>query len=183
MPNHMMVDLETLDTSPRSLILQVGLVVFDPDDDQRSFISRSWNVDLGSCHVLGGTYSESTLLWWLTNTEEARRSVAQGPRAPITTVLQELGQTYRSNGCQAVWSHGATFDIPILAYYYDRLKAPLPWKFWAARDTRTLFALAKDLAGHDIEKRTVAHTAEADARAQAEDVQAALKALRERTLG
>ena len=47
-------------------------------------------------------------------------------------------------GCDAFWSHGATFDLVIIENIYRQLGKPLPWNFWQLRDTRTLFDLGYD---------------------------------------
>jgi hypothetical protein len=53
-----------------------------------------------------------------------------------------------------------------------------PWPYSACRDTRTLFDMAERLAGWKRDTSApIAHTAQADAVAQAKDVQAAWAAL------
>lgn len=44
-----------------------------------------------------------------------------------------------------IWSHGASFDPPILAAAYEAVGLPIPWHYRAPRDTRTAF----DMAGID----------------------------------
>ena len=44
-----------------------------------------------------------------------------------------------------IWSHGASFDPPILGAAYAAVGLPVPWHYRAPRDTRTLF----DIAGID----------------------------------
>ena len=44
-------------------------------------------------------------------------------------------------GCDAYWSHGATFDLVIIENLYRQLGRPVPWNYWQLRDTRTLFDL------------------------------------------
>ena len=45
-------------------------------------------------------------------------------------------------GSEQIWSNGATFDIPILQEAYTACGIECPWKFWKARDTRTIYELA-----------------------------------------
>jgi exodeoxyribonuclease VIII len=47
-------------------------------------------------------------------------------------------------GCDAFWSHGATFDLVIIENLYRQLGKNLPWQYWQLRDTRTLFDLGFD---------------------------------------
>lgn len=41
-----------------------------------------------------------------------------------------------------IWSHGASFDPPILAAAYEAVGLPVPWHYRAPRDTRTAFDMA-----------------------------------------
>lgn len=70
------------------------------------------------------------------------------------------------NMCEdySVWSHGASFDIPLLDVAARRVNTVLPWRHLNVRDTRTLVALYPNV------KRvipTLKHCAKADAIAQA----------------
>ena len=56
----------------------------------------------------------------------------------VTRVNRE--ETGNSNAC--IWSHGASFDPPILAAAYEAVGLPVPWHYRAPRDTRTLFDVA-----------------------------------------
>jgi hypothetical protein len=173
--NHMMIDLETLATTPRAALLQAGWAVFDPEGEDIVF-SEQFNVNIDSCVAFEGEIADATIRWWLTQSPQARSSVAT-TGARVTDVMRDLVVSYRHYNCKALWSHGAVFDTPIVDHYIRRglLEEP-PWKFWEIRDTRTLFWLAS-LAGWRQEKRETAHTAETDARIQATDVQSAFRQL------
>jgi hypothetical protein len=53
------------------------------------------------------------------------------------------------SAADVVWAQGANFDFPILEALYDRFEVPVPWKFWVARDTRSVYHEAEVLAGWD----------------------------------
>jgi hypothetical protein len=179
---HMMIDIETLGKYNRAVVMQVGVAVFDPgavDTVGRWYTGDEaweWNVDIDSCLKLGGRVDDSTVRWWLRESPEARASVAFMGQS-IRTVLDQTGFRHRWDKCERVWCHGATFDVPILEHYYRECGVTPPWKYHEVRDTRTLFELAEQ-AGWVREKRETAHTARADAWAQAQDVQLALAHLR-----
>jgi hypothetical protein len=177
-----MLDLETLSTSSRAAILQAGWVVFDPDATAEVSLRREVNVDVDSCLRLGGEVSDGTIRWWLSDrTSAAAKMSVSAPGVSVESMLTALTVDYQQFNCKAVWSHGATFDIPILQHYYERVSthAETPWKFWDARDTRTLQALAARL-GFTKPKGETAHSALADALAQAYDTQAAWRWITER---
>jgi hypothetical protein len=178
MTKHMMIDLETFGVGERAAIVQMGVCVFDPRPGPPSVVwTRQWNIHLKSSIALGGEIDEDALMWWMKQSEEARMSVS-APNLGILEAISNLKGLYHIHGCEAVWSHGSCFDIAILNGYYRRAGMESPWPYHAVRDTRTLY----DLADYRP-SRVVAHTAMADAVAQARDVQAAyeLLAMRERS--
>lgn len=179
---HMMIDIETLSTASNAAIIQLGAVVFETAsmDDPRvaEFPEfQQWNVSVDSCLELGGRVDGSTLDWWLGQSDAARRSVTATPKVSIGIVLSALSVIYSRSGAQRVWSHGASFDVPILDHYYRAAGQRTPWNFWDIRDTRTLYEAAEGL-GWVREKRDTAHTAMADAMAQAGDVLSAMRFMR-----
>ena len=178
---HHMLDLETLGTAPNSAILQIGLARFDPagsgiDDTFERTIS------LDSCLQAGLKIDGDTFAWWLTQSEAARRAVIYNPQ-PLTRALIDLtawlGYINFQQPENVIWSHGAAFDVPILASAYRACGYKEPWDHRLVRDTRTLFWLAEQ-RGWEKPKRETAHTALADAVAQAEDVQSACRYLEDR---
>jgi DNA polymerase III epsilon subunit-like protein len=145
---HLMIDLETMSTDPNAAITQIGAVAFDPS---RGPLAASFDrhVCLESCIRAGMKIDGGTICWWLTQAEGARSGFTHGQRSAqaIDTALSELATwvdlTFGAGGPEGVWSHGATFDLPILASAFSRvLGRAVPWRYTADRDTRTLFALA-----------------------------------------
>lgn len=163
----LMIDLETMGTAPGCALVSIGAVRFDREGGPLGpDFYRVINLD--SCAAVGLGTDMSTIRWWMRHAEawpDPLRAV------PLPVALVDL-QRFIGEDKPCVWSHGAGFDLPILAAAYRACKLPLPWSYRAPRDTRTLF----DLAG--VEYRTEAHHALEDARAQARAVQEALGKLR-----
>lgn len=175
MPLALMIDLETCATTPRAAILQAGWCVFDPlGEPGTTVMGAQMNVDTDSCSRWGGQFSNQTIRWWLRQSSQARGSVANEGHEEhdIEAVLKQVAADFRQHGCLEVWSHGKEFDVKIVEHYMVACGIQPPWKFWDIMDTRTLFRTAERL-GWQRPKRETAHTAMADAIAQAEDVQAA----------
>lgn len=170
MSDHMMLDLETLSTSNRAALLQVGIAVFDPLGDCVTH-SCEWNVDVSSCVAMGGEVDDGAIRFWLLQPDAARRVVAADPVMTISHVLADMERWY--HGCTAAWSNGAAFDLSIMEFYFRAQSIRCPWSHRAQRDTRTLWALARDMGWQRPERGPTAHTAMADAVAQALDVQSA----------
>lgn len=176
---HIMIDIETLGTTPGSAILSIGAVSFDPHTGaigtrQKQFYTR---IDPDSCLGEGLTIQMSTVKWWMTEVSYDARMEAFGLGGePLREALCSLKNFYTMSCPEAkyTWCHGATFDVPLLQVAFDRCKIAAPWKFWDIRDTRTLY----DLAGITATKPVGEHNALIDAIAQAKDVICAYAALR-----
>jgi len=180
---HMMIDGETFATSPDAALIQLGAAAFRLDEtgvpEERRFHA---NVTLQSAVLVGARIDftkKGTVDWWKDQSTEARASVC-GPAVSLQTALEELSLFFHRHGCAEVWSHGACFDIPIVDWSYRACGMTAPWRYTKARDTRTLFWIATALAGWEKPERVVDHVAVLDAVAQAEDVQEAIRALRDK---
>ena len=160
MAQHLMVDLETLDTKTSATILTLGAVRFDPftNAPMKELYLR---VDIDSQDKLGCTVSDDTLQWWSQqNTDVKEEAFNPLNRIPIHEVINQFHAL--AWGCSHFWSHGATFDLMILQNIYEKLGRAYPWNFWEMRDTRTLF----ELADPDMPKDAL-HNALEDAKRQA----------------
>lgn len=175
--SHLMIDLETMGTTVGAPIVQIGACEFQP-----------------STGVVGATFSAhvllegqpgidgSTVLWWLKQSQEARGALLRGQDAAPTLkgALLDLGtwcnRVFRGQP-EGVWSHGATFDIPMLEHAFKSHGLEAPWRYYTARDTRTLFWLA----GTSVDRSGgVHHSAVDDAVAQARAVGQAMQSLGKR---
>jgi|TARA_R110002110_G_scaffold241177_1_gene457460 hypothetical protein len=164
---HVMIDLETLDTEPSTVVLSVGLVEFSPETgDVDKIGGRLWFPKLGDQLAAGRTVSESTLLWWLKQGDEARKEIYGAKRQASAEVLDEIrAQLNWYPQPTYVWGNGSIFDIAILEHWMEYTR--IPWKYYNVRDTRTLWHV------HPYNKEAkgeTAHTALDDAIAQAERV-------------
>lgn len=180
---HMMVDIETLGSGYDAAIVQVGIVVFDPFDATRdSFPGVRWNVGLHSA-MAHGAVDASTILWWLEQSEEARRNVFFGDGHNLGFVLERLEAFWQRYACTALWANGATFDPVILATAYRKLNKNLPWSHRDVRDMRTLMWMTPVAAKRAYDRwdqtqpQSVRHDALDDARRQVAVVQECLHEL------
>jgi DNA polymerase III epsilon subunit-like protein len=175
----LMIDLETLDVTPTASILTIGAVRFDPfgDDVNEPKCDKFYvTVDLDSCDRLGLTVSDSTLEWWASQSKEAQ-AAAFDPTGRID-IVDAFTQLYKfSWGAKRVWSHGASFDVPICENVYRKIQKAIPWQFWEVRCTRTLF----DLGINPNRPPVLKHHALEDAWNQAVGVQNVFKTLRSST--
>lgn len=144
----LMIDLETLDTSPTATILTIGAVRFDPfnNDVSNPACKKLYlKVDIESCEHVGGTTSESVLEWWAFQSTEAQDE-AFSSRGRVS-IEEAINRLYKfAWGAKRVWSHGAAFDIPICEFYFQKVGRAIPWKYYEVRCTRTLFDIGVDPA-------------------------------------
>lgn len=149
---HLMIDLETLSTATDAAIAQIGLSPFWIDGDGPLGEGLHINVDPQSCINAGLRIDWSTTHWWLMQEQAAREALPRpGEGLALSQALDQVdayiaglkaGPLWSEGQQLHVWSNGATFDIPILSYAYTRMGRREPWKYSAARDTRTLAMLA-----------------------------------------
>lgn len=164
------LDLETLGTGANAAIASIGACRFDPHSPAIDNVFHV-HVSLENCQRHGLAFDASTLLWWLGQDEDARRSLIAGQEhaAPLITALDLLAAFIADTGEDAdLWVNGASFDLPILANAYRVAGMPLPWKFWAERDLRTLKNLHR---GAPIPRDGIHHNALHDAIHQARLIQ------------
>lgn len=164
---HFMVDLETLGTTPGSVILSIGAVEFSRAGLGSEFYTVL-NTEDCMDHYLA--QEEGTKKWWGEQSHEARQ-VLRDAADVKTSVPLKLGLTKFSEflGKQkrqiAVWGNGADFDNALLAVAYKMADIPMPWEFWNNRCYRTLKNL---VPGPKLTRTGVYHNALDDAKSQAQ---------------
>lgn len=142
MAKHLMVDLETMAVSPRSVVLSLGAVHFNPYGNGYSD-KLYMRINIDDQDALGREIDPNTLDWWAKQ-DKAVMEEAFSPedRVPLKEAMDRFHKF--AWGCDAFWAHGSIFDIAILEDLYKQLEKPVPWQFWQIRDTRTLFDLGWD---------------------------------------
>jgi DNA polymerase III alpha subunit (gram-positive type) len=145
-----MLDIETLSTRCHATIIAIGAIKFNRYDaiDHYENIDKKdvfyAKIDIDSCKNVDMHIDEKTVDWWNKQDEKIVSEIFSEPREELKKVLLQFRKWFGNS--QQIWSHGATFDMPILSEAYARNGLECPWKFWNARDTRTLF----DISGVDI---------------------------------
>jgi hypothetical protein len=177
MYNAIMLDLETFGTRPNAAIVQLGIQPFNSltgEFDRKD--GRKWDVALDSCLDAGGSVDQSTISWWVRNSAK----MPTGDGVYIGPVLEEVTRWLLASMPKkfTVWSQGANFDIPIVDGYYGRLKLRSAWNPTAARDTRTVYELARE-RGWEKAPGETSHDALEDCWKQIEDLSDALKVIRQ----
>lgn len=139
MSTHIMLDLETMGTTPDAAIAAIGAAALRDTDLQ---VADSFYVvtDLQSAAAQGGALCADTVRWWLAQADAARLEIA-GPGMHISVALQALTHWMRKMGPPEellVWGNGGDFDPVILGGAYRRAGLPQPWGAYNSRCYRTL---------------------------------------------
>jgi hypothetical protein len=163
---HLMIDTETLGQRPGAALLALAVQPFGPRGLDDGGLEWLVSPDSAAAH---GHVDPDTVAW---HEGDARRAevLARARREGVSLneALRGLVKTVNELGGPKVWvwTRGPDFDVGmILRPAFDAVGLAPPWDFWRVRDVRTL-PLPRQPRG------TVAHTALADARAQARRVAA-----------
>lgn len=178
--DHVMVDLETLDSRETAVILSIGAVRFSLDPPELITPEFLGLIDAEDCQRYGLTIGANTVRWWMGQSEEARKALYQvkAPYADLTlhpalleVALKVFNQFILDVPDTKVWGNGATFDNMILRNAFRACEIKPAWSYrndLCYRTMKTMFPTSVPL----IEKNPaqpsgVPHNALDDARRQA----------------
>lgn len=178
---HVQVDIETLGIKPGSVVASIGAVCFDPfagvqtakDLKKHSF---KITIDIRDAIDRGLEVDGDTILWWMTQTEEARQATFFDKSTRVTTAeaIQKFSEWYRSMEQEKhnfVWGNGPNFDMVLLECVCDKLLVKYPWKFNKIRCFRT-FKSTNRYNADLVPANALTHDCLADAVHQAQIMQA-----------
>ena len=183
--SHVMIDLETLGTGYDAAIVAIGAVQFDPHAPEGTLGPTFYERITVNSALAAGTLDASTLLWWMEQSDAARRSTFSGPAKPLLTVLAEFnrfivlvaGMSNVTSEHVHVWGNGATFDNVVLRSAFRAAKLIPTWGFRFDRCYRTLANLLPAARRPPFVNYGVPHNALDDAIAQARHLQKVYAAL------
>ena len=169
--NNIMLDLETLGTSPGCIILSIGAVFFDKTGLGQEFYQT---IDVQTSIDAGLTMSGDTFKWWMGQPGAARKALFEDNKR-AEAVLLNLMNWLKQHGdpdTVKVWGNGSDFDNAILAKAYQLvLNQEQPWKFWNNRCYRTVCDVLND---KQRKQEGVHHHALDDAKSQAQHLRGLL---------
>ena len=165
-----MLDIETLATSPDAVVLTFGAIKFDPFNPSIQMSDGIYfRINVDEQIDLGRRVDEGTVAWWGTQSAEVREeALGETDRASLEDFTKALNKFVV--GATRIWAQGPVFDIVILENLYRQIGKPAPWQYYAIRDSRTLLKAL----GDDRKGGALLHNALADAVSQAEAVQSAV---------
>ena len=107
---NIMLDLETLSTNTNAVILSIGMAAFTIE--KGIFDTFYVNLDIDNQITNGGHISADTLIWWMKQTDDARKIFGEKKVSPYDAVTLikrwffKLMEEQQFHGMQ-IWGNGA----------------------------------------------------------------------------
>jgi len=139
-----MLDLETLGQKPGSVIFSIGACRFDEKgvDEEGAFYTK---ISPQSCVDAGLTLDVSTVVWWMGQSDDARKELIAaekgGPslREALVEFTKWLAPNASAVNNTCIWGNGSDFDNTMLVAAYQAVgDVPIPWRFFNNRCYRTM---------------------------------------------
>lgn len=142
MTNHIMLDLETLGTTPNAAIISIGACKFNPWADGGIDDRFHAHITFESAMKYGRA-DPDTILWWMNTGPHAREAMlaAQDNAVELDEALSVFADWFGSEPL-LVWGNGAAFDNVILRNAFKATGIECPWGYGYDRCFRTLKNLA-----------------------------------------
>jgi len=156
-------DIETLGTTPNSIIMSVGAVRVDID---RGAIYDPFylTIDAVDSKKHGMIAEAKTIDWWSKQRPEVMRALRKDA-IPLKDAMEQVREYFSKRKNEPVWAWGAHFDCPILEW---SLKAAgheqTPWHYGNVNCMRTIANVFGETISRDKEQH---HNALQDAKDQA----------------
>lgn len=133
-----MIDIETLDNVPSAVILSIAAVEFDPDTGETGD-SFHQKIDVDDQFRSSRSISQSTLFWWLEQSDKAQKSITKGVRYSLYDCLDNFSGWLKGKENCFIWANSPSFDIIILEHAWEEsFIGKLFPKHWLQRDVRTI---------------------------------------------
>ncbi len=183
-----MMDLETLDLSPRSVVTQCAFIATSIDDPETEMRRVDQYLPVQPQIALGRVMSFDTVLWWMKQEDAARSRFIENSGSDMEELLALVRSIHRkltevidqAGGKQFVelWARGPQFDVVNLESLFVDCGLKAPWAYDRVMDLRTTMRLA-GVSSADVDNSGItSHIAVDDCRFQLRCYIEAMKHLR-----
>jgi hypothetical protein len=139
-----MVDLETLATTPDAMVLIIAGIRFNSKRDY-SGVTEPWGlgdyfyarIDVNQPER---NLSMDTYDWWMKQDKEIQEE-AFGDEGRLSLKDAMVQFNDWAGDAERYWANGAGFDYTILENCNQQLGLQSPWKYWQVCDARTVYTL------------------------------------------
>jgi len=175
---YIMLDIETFGTAPGSVILSISAVEFNRKGETGDEFHKDINIH--SCVELGLKMDTATVLWWMSQSDEAREQFTDDrPRLSIFNAIDLFNQWLsikKAGDFEKVFAKDPDFDCNIIEDACRKIGQPLPFKHREKVAIRTLSWLRPDFEKNE-EFTGVKHNGIDDCKHQIKYVTKILQAL------
>ena len=166
---NIMLDLETMGSSPTAAIVAIGAVKFNKHTIKEEFYQP---VKLSSSVEEGMTIDADTVEWWMRRDDQARQLFSDENACSLFDALCEFSNWIGEDAI--IWGNGADFDNVILASAYRLTGLKQPWHWHNNRCYRTMKNLCAEI---ETQRIGTHHHALDDAKTQALHLISILKSI------
>lgn len=145
---HIIIDNETLDTTPSAVLLTIGAVAVEIEDGKATVLSR-WYRRIDYLHEAqqGRTTSDDTVDWWHSSNTSAGACIHAFSnigkhRIPLWLAMHSL-QAWLQLNPYPIWGNGSDFDNAQLQHAFNQ--HGLRWPYWRNRCLRSTRGLVTEL--------------------------------------
>ena len=155
---HLMLDIETMGNKSNSAIISIGAVEFDINTGKtgKEFYR---NVSLKSSIDLGLNIDADTVMWWMNQSDDARKSLTNEKAISISQALVDFREFCTKE--YQIWGNSARFDLGLMQDAYNKANIDIPWDFRKERCVRTLVSFKPEIK-KNLDFKGTAHNALAD---------------------
>src|SRR3546814_848882 len=140
----LMLDIETLAaSSERAVVSQAALIGYDLETDEMIPFRHHQFYPLDPQIKAGRVVDADTIIWWMTQPDEARRhflECASDDPEELPALLKNLEMMFRDltkNRPYEIYANSPNFDCTIMKSLYNDHGMTIPWDFSKARDLKT----------------------------------------------
>jgi hypothetical protein len=139
---HLMLDIETMGNKSNSAIVSIGAVEFNIETGKtgREFYR---NVSLKSSIDLGLNIDADTVMWWMNQGDDARKSLTNEKAISINQALVDFKEFCTKE--YQIWGNSARFDLGLMQDAYNKANIDIPWDFRKERCVRTLVSFNPEI--------------------------------------
>lgn len=145
-----MIDIETLDTRPKGVVTQIGMVIVDLQDPTTPIRVIEETLPIQPQLELNRTIGADTMLFWMRQPDETRKHLQDCGGNDLEELLaitrninRKLDSEIRSaNNDYEVWARGPQFDVVMLESLFQDCGQSVLWTYDSVRDLRTFMKQA-----------------------------------------
>lgn len=151
-----LLDTETLGTEHDALVLNLGIVPFniDDQDDPYELLKKSLTVRFDKKQLFATkrfSYTDDTKNWWKKQSQEVQDLNLKATPDDVSLIVgcQQIIDFLEKNKYSrksTLWTRGLDFDIPIVKNLFNVSGLPYPFNPFMSRDVRTFLEV---LTGED----------------------------------